>query len=157
MGKFSKKDRSIPELNTSSLPDLIFTTLFFFMVITTMRETEVLVEVRVPGATELVKLEKKSLVSAIYIGKPNRSMRARFGTESRIQLNDKFAETSEISNFIGAEKAALSEKDQPLMTVSMRVDKNTKMGIVTDVKEALREALALKINYSAAKRENITD
>jgi len=157
MGKFSKKDRSIPELNTSSLPDLIFTTLFFFMVITTMRETEVLVEVRVPGATELVKLEKKSLVSAIYIGKPNRSMRARFGTESRIQLNDKFAETSEISSFIGAEKAALSEKDQPLMTVSMRVDKNTKMGIVTDVKEALREALALKINYSAAKRENITD
>jgi len=157
MGKFSKKDRSIPELNTSSLPDLIFTTLFFFMVITTMRETEVLVEVRVPGATELVKLEKKSLVSAIYIGKPNRSMRARFGTESRIQLNDKFAETSEISSFIGAEKAALSEKDQPLMTVSMRVDKNTKMGIVTDVKEALRKALALKINYSAAKRENITD
>jgi len=155
MGKFAKKDRSIPELNTSSLPDLIFTTLFFFMVITTMRETEVFVEVHVPAATELVKLEKKTLVSAIYIGKPNRSMRARFGTESRIQMNDKLQEVSEISRFIAAEKAALSEKDQPLMTVSLRVDKNTKMGIVTDVKAALREALALKINYSAAKRENL--
>lgn len=157
MGKFAKKERSIPELNTSSLPDLIFTTLFFFMVITTMRETEVLVEVRVPAATELVKLEKKTLVSVIYIGKPNKSMRARFGTESRIQLNDKFAETTQISTFIGAEKAALSERDQPKMTVSLRVDKNTKMGIVTDVKASLREALALKINYSASKRDNITD
>lgn len=155
MGKFAKKDRSIPELNTSSLPDLIFTTLFFFMVITTMRETEVFVEVRVPAATELVKLEKKTLVSAIYIGKPNRSMRARFGTESRIQMNDKLQEVSEISRFIAAEKASLSEKDQPLMTVSLRVDRDTKMGIVTDVKEALREALALKINYSAAKRDNL--
>jgi len=120
-----------------------------------MRETEVYVEVHVPAATELVKLEKKTLVSAIYIGKPNRSMRARFGTESRIQMNDKLQEVSEISRFIAAEKASLSEKDQPLMTVSLRVDKNTKMGIVTDVKEALREALALKINYSAAKRENL--
>ena len=157
MGKFAKKERGLPELNTSSLPDLIFTVLFFFMVVTTMRESEVLVEVRVPSASELTKLEKKSLVSSIYIGKPNRSMRARFGTESRIQLNDDFAETTEISNFIGAEKAALSEKDQPYMTVSLRVDRNTRMGIVTDVKEALREALALKINYSAAKRENIAD
>ncbi len=157
MGKFTKKERSLPELNTSSLPDLIFTVLFFFMVVTTMREAEVLVEVRVPSASELTKLEKKSLVSTIYIGKPNRTMRARFGTESRIQLNDKFAETTEINRYIGAEKAALSERDQPKMTVSIRGDKNTKMGIITDVKEALREALALKINYSATKRDNIAE
>lgn len=155
MSKFNKDgSREMPELNTSSLPDLIFTILFFFMVVTSMREVSLLVEITVPSATELVKLEKKSLVSYIYIGKPNRAMVSRYGTEPRIQLNDKFAETPEIRNFIAAEKASLKESDQPLMTVSIRADHNTDMGIITDVKEALREANALKINYSAAMRDN---
>ena len=144
----------MPALNTSSLPDLIFTILFFFMVVTTMREVTLLVKISAPSATELVKLEKKSLISYIYIGTPTDKMVARYGTEPRIQLNDKFAETTEIRNFIAAEKASMKESDQPLMTVSLRVDKDTKMGIVTDTKEALREALALKINYVANQRTN---
>jgi biopolymer transport protein ExbD len=71
MGKFNKTGkRGMPELNTSSLPDLIFTMLFFFMIVTTMREVTLKVQFKVPQATELEKLEKKSLVSFIYIGKP---------------------------------------------------------------------------------------
>lgn len=155
MSKFNKNgSREMPALNTSSLPDLIFTILFFFMVVTSMREVTLMVEVHVPQATELVKLEKKSLVSYIYIGTPVKSMKASYGNESRIQLNDKFAEAPEIKNFIAAEKAAMKESDQPYMTVSIRADKDTKMGIVTDVKESLRDANALKINYSATMRDN---
>ena len=62
--------------------------LFFFMVTTVMRETEPKIQVLVPEATEIKKLEKKSLVSNIYIGKPHRHLQKTFGSEPRIQLND---------------------------------------------------------------------
>ena len=141
MGKFNKTGkRGMPELNTSSLPDLIFTMLFFFMIVTTMREVTLKVQFQVPQGTELEKLEKKSLVSFIYIGKPLPEFQKKMGAESRIQLNDK-------------ERENMKEEDQPFMTVSLKVDKDTKMGIVQDVKQALRQAYALKINYSATQRQ----
>lgn len=153
MGKFSKTGgKEVPELNTSSLPDLIFTLLFFFMITTTMRETELKVSFSAPQATELTKLEKKSLVTYIYVGKPTAQYRKKLGSESRIQLNDKFAEISEIQDYIAQERASMKEEDQAYMTVSLKVDKATKMGIVTDIKQALRDAQALKINYSAIQK-----
>lgn len=74
------------------------------------------------------------------------------GSETRIQLNDQFAETSEIQNYIAQEKSSMKEEDQPFMTVSIKADKDTKMGTITDIKQALREAYALKISYSASKK-----
>ena len=153
MGKFNKTGkREMPQLNTSSLPDLIFTLLFFFMIVTTMREVTLKVEIDPPVGTELEKLEKKSLVTFIYVGQPTKEYRARMRTESRIQLNDSFAEVSQVGDFIYQERSNMSEADQGKMTVSLKVDKGTKMGIVTDLKNALRKAYALKINYSAVKR-----
>ncbi|HIS10211.1 MAG TPA: biopolymer transporter ExbD [Candidatus Avibacteroides excrementipullorum] len=152
MGKFNKTGkRGMPALNTSSLPDLIFTLLFFFMMVTSMREVTLKVEFRPPQGTELEKLEKKNLVTFIYVGKPTKDLRKQFGSDSRIQLNDQFAEVREIQDYITQERASMSEADQPQMTVSLKIDKDTKMGIVTDIKQALRQAYALKINYSAAK------
>ena len=146
MGKFNKTGkREMPALNTSSLPDLIFTLLFFFMIVTTMREVTLKVEFKIPQATELEKLEKKSLVTFVYVGKPMREFRQKMGSESRIQLNDAFAEVSE--------RSSMKESDQAMMTVSLKIDKDTKMGIVTDIKNALRQAYALKINYSSQHRE----
>ena len=150
MGKFNNSGgREMPELNTSSLPDLIFTLLFFFMITTTMRETELKVEFRAPQATELTKLEKKSLVTFLYVGKPTEQYRKKLGTESRIQMYDKFIEVSEVRDFISQERSNMKEEDQAFMQVSLKVDKETKMGIVSDIKQALRDAQALKINYSA--------
>ena len=147
MGKFNKTGkRGMPALNTSSLPDLIFTLLFFFMIVTTMREVTLKVEL-------LEKLEKKSLVTFIYVGKPTKEFRAKLGEESRIQLNDNFAEVSEVYDYINGERASMKEEDQPNMTVSLKIDQDTKMGIVTELKEALRQAYALKINYSAQPRQ----
>ena len=149
MGKFNKTGkREMPALNTSSLPDLIFTLLFFFMIVTTMREVTLKVEFKIPQATELEKLEKKSLVTFVYVGKPMREFRQKMGSESRIQLNDAFAE-----DYIIAERSSMKESDQAMMTVSLKIDKDTKMGIVTDIKNALRQAYALKINYSSQYRE----
>ncbi|MEG0949594.1 MAG: biopolymer transporter ExbD [Bacteroidales bacterium] len=153
MGKFNKSGgREMPELNTSSLPDLIFTLLFFFMITTTMRETELKVEFRAPQATELTKLEKKSLVTYLYVGKPTEQYRKKLGTESRIQMNDKFIEVSEVRDYISQERSNMKEEDQGYMQVSLKVDKETQMGIVSDIKQALRDAQALKINYSAVER-----
>ncbi|MDO4185287.1 MAG: biopolymer transporter ExbD [Bacteroidales bacterium] len=154
MGKFNKTGgRSMPKLNTSSLPDLIFSLLFFFMMVTTMREVTLKVQFKAPQGTELEKLEKKSLVTFIYVGVPTQEYQKQLGSESRIQLNDSFAEVSEIQDYIIGERASMKEEDQPQMTVSLKVDRDTKMGIVTDIKEALRRAYALKINYSAAKKQ----
>ena len=154
MGKFSKTGkREMPELNTSSLPDLIFTMLFFFMIVTTMREVSLKVEFKIPQGTELEKLEKKSLVTFIYVGKPTAEFRKKLGSESRIQLNDAYAEVDEIQAYVTNERSSMKEEDQPFMTVSLKIDQDTKMGIVTDIKQALRQAYALKINYSARARE----
>ena len=143
----------MPKLNTSSLPDLIFSLLFFFMMVTTMREVTLKVQFKAPQGTELEKLEKKSLVTFIYVGVPTAEFQKQVGSESRIQLNDSFAEVSEIQDYIIGERASMKEEDQPQMTVSLKVDRDTKMGIVTDIKEALRRAYALKINYSAARKQ----
>ena len=154
MGKFNKTGkREMPALNTSSLPDLIFTLLFFFMIVTTMREVSLKVEFKIPQGTELEKLEKKSLVTFIYVGKPTAEFRKKLGSESRIQLNDAYAEVDEIQAYVTNERSSMKEQDQPFMTVSLKIDQDTKMGIVTDIKQALRQAYALKINYSARARE----
>jgi biopolymer transport protein ExbD len=126
--------------------------LFFFMVTTVMRETNLKVSVIIPEATEIKKLEKKSLVSFIYIGKPLKNLQKTFGSEPRIQLNDAFATLGDIRDFITSEREQMNENDQKQMTVSLKIDQNTRMGVVTDVKLELRKASALKINYSSRKK-----
>ena len=151
MGRFKKEgSKETPQINTGSMSDIIFMFLFFFMVITKMRENTLFVRVTPPQATEIQKLEKKSLVSSIYIGVPMKS--AQFGTEARIQLNDQFGEPSDIQEFIAKEVESKIEADRPFLTTSIKVDQEVKMGIVTDVKQELRLANAFKISYATRKK-----
>lgn len=154
MAKFKQKgSKGTPGISTASLPDIIFMLLFFFMVTTTMREATLLVKVTPPQATEVQKLEKKSLVDYIYIGPP---LKKQLGTDSRIQLNDQFAtDIKQIREFVELGRSQREEADRKLITTSLKVFKNTKMGIVTDVKQELREVGAFKINYSTAKKSAI--
>jgi len=153
MSKFRKNDsKELPPISTASLPDIVFMLLFFFMVSTTMREVTLMVQIKVPQATELSKLEKKSLVSYIYVGEPMRQYQNIFGSEPRIQLNDQFAQPSDILDFITAEREARDEAEVPMMITSLKVDEYAKMGIVTDIKQELRKASALHINYSSRKK-----
>lgn len=152
MGKFNKSGtKEMPEMNTSSMPDIVFAILFFFMVTTTMRSEELMVVMKLPSASEVQKLEKKSLVTYINIGIPTDT---RLGTGTQMQLNDRYAQVEDIQNYIAQEKASMNEADQPLMTVSIKADENTRMQYITDVKQALRQAYALKISYSARGSEN---
>ena len=141
--------KEMPEIGSSS--DIVFMFLFFFMVCSQLRSTEVKVKVKLPEATEIAKLERNDLASYIYIGSPTSQYQSQYGTESRIQLNDSFKTTKDIRDFIAAERESLSEADRQLMQVSIKADEDARMGIITDVKQELRRCSALKIMYAARK------
>lgn len=150
MGKFVKKrGKAQPEVSTASLPDIIFMLLFFFMVVTVLRDAELKVNVNTPGASELTKLEKKSLVNYLFIGRPTIKYQNTYGTKPRLQLGDKFATIDEIPLFLEKHKSTVPEVQRPGITSSLKIDGDVTMGIVTDVKTALRKANQLKVNYSA--------
>ncbi len=150
MARFTKESgKELPAMNTSSMSDIVFMFLFFFMVISTMRESSLMVKITVPQASEIQKLEKKSLASNIYIGEP---IDPKYGTGTRIQLNDQLSEVSDIVAFVESERAARSEADKPLITTTLKCDRDTRMGDVTDVKQELRKAGALRIMYAASRR-----
>ncbi len=142
---YRHKKGGVPQLNTASMPDLIFTVLFFFMIVTHMRKVTLKVEYQVPQGTELTRLTKKTAVSYVYIGK----RKGQKGADMQVQLNDKFAQVEDIAGYVEAERDRMSPADLPNMTVSIKADRSAPMGLITDVKQQLRRANALRINYSA--------
>lgn len=154
MAKFAKKIKGgSPAISTASLPDIIFMLLFFFMVSTTMKEVDYKVKIKLPNATEAKKIQDKSLVSYIYVGSPNASMQSKYGTKPVIQLNDQIGKIEDIQRYVEEERSQRREADVPKMIFSLKVDKKTDMGIVSDIKQELRKVQALKINYSSKKVE----
>lgn len=150
MSKFKKSSNTSQDIPTSALPDIIFMLLFFFMVTTVLRETEIMVEQQIPKATQLQKLQKKSLVSYMYIGKPKDAK--KYGAEPLIQVNDVFMDVDNIVLWVTQEKDKLSEVERDQITISLKVDSEAKMGIVSDVQQELKEANARKVLYSTIKR-----
>lgn len=116
-----------------------------------MKETELVVKFKAPQATEIQKLENKSLVSYIYVGPPVESLQAKFGSAPQIQLNNSFSTPQEIGQFVASERDALNEADRNKMTICLKADKDTRMGIITDIKQELRKAEANKISYASIK------
>lgn len=154
MSKFKKKrGKTSPEVSTASLPDIIFMLLFFFMVVTVLRDADLKVNVNTPEATELTKLAEKSLVNYLYIGKPVDKYKEQYGTSPRMQLGDKFASLEDIPLFLEKHKVKVPESKQKRITSSLRVDGKVTMGIVQDVKTKLRKSGQLIVNYSAKQRK----
>ena len=147
MSKFKKKASTKQEIPTSSMPDVVFMLLFFFMVTTKMRETSINVEQKMPQATQLRTLAKKSLISYLYIGAPKK--KDQFGAEPKIQANDVFIQPKDVIQWVNAEKAKLDEVDRDAITVSLKVDVESKRGLIADVETELRRANARKLLYSA--------
>ncbi|BDW92825.1 MULTISPECIES: biopolymer transporter ExbD [Flavobacteriaceae] len=149
MAKFTKKkDGDLPAVSTASLPDIVFMLLFFFMTVTTMKDSSLMVANTLPNASEIKKLEKKDRVIYIYVGTPTQEYQKVFGTEPKIQLNDKFANVDEVGSFILAERAKKPQELQNVLTTALKVDKEANMGLITDIKQQLREVNALKVNYT---------
>ncbi|BFP40192.1 biopolymer transporter ExbD [Flavobacteriaceae bacterium GF1] len=149
MAKFAKKkDGDLPAVSTASLPDIVFMLLFFFMTVTTMKDSSLLVQNTLPNASEVKKLEKKDRVIYIYVGKPTREYQSVYGTEPKIQLNDKFADVNEVGSYILAERAKKPQELQNVLTTALKVDKDANMGLISDIKQKLRQVNALKVNYT---------
>jgi len=150
MSKFGKKKKSLPALSTASLPDIVFMLLFFFMVTTTMRETDLQIDSpRLPSATEVKKLEHKSLVSTIYVGK---AKDGKYGpTYNSIQLNDKIGTPDDVPAFIANAQENVSDAEIPFMTTSIKADKESSVGTLTDIRLKLRDVNALKMSLSTQK------
>jgi biopolymer transport protein ExbD len=156
MGKFNKKKGgALPAISTASLPDIVFMLLFFFMVATVMRQNTLMIKNNLPYADQVEKLDKKDLVMYIYAGKPSDAYK-QYGTEARIQLNDKFASVEDIAAFIAQERASKREELIPFLTTALKVDQEANMGLIGDIKQELRKVNALKINYTT-KKGNVFD
>ncbi len=154
MSKFSDKgSKEPPKVSTASLPDIVFMLLFFFMVTTVLRDAELKVAVQLPFATELTKLEQKSLVHYLYVGKPTKKYQALYGTSPTLQLGDKISNINDIPIFIEKHKIKVNESQHGRITSSLRVDGNVTMGIVQDVKTKLRKSNQLRVNYSAKVKQ----
>ena len=140
--KFRHSSHELPSLNLASMPDLIFTVLFFFMLVTHMRDDEVKVRYEVPAGTEVRKLEQKSSVVNVYIG------------QGRIQVNGQLTDLDHLAQLLKAERSRMSAENAENMTVSLKADKQTPMGLIADVKRALQQSFALRVNYSGTETIN---
>ena len=146
------KRRAIPELNTASLPDLIFTVLFFFLIVTHLRQDQMRVRYETPEGTKLEKLTRRSSTSYIYVGQPIDNLGKVKSGEMVIQLNDKIATVDDIASFVANERKNASAEDLNRMVFDIKADRNVKMGTITDIKQMLRKHNALRIRYSAQEK-----
>ncbi|MEN8816954.1 MAG: biopolymer transporter ExbD [Nonlabens sp.] len=152
MSKFKKKKNSeVPAVNTASLPDIVFMLLFFFMVATVMRDDELQIENQLPQANQVEKLAEKKKVVTIYIGKPSPNFTKQYGVTEVIQLGDKISPITDVRTYVDTKRNAMDEDVKDEMMVSLKVDQNSQIGILTDVKQELREAMALKISYTSVE------
>ena len=152
MSKFKKKKSGgTPEVSTASLPDIVFMLLFFFMTATTMKDSDLKIENKLPKANQTAKLHKKQYVMYIYAGKPSERYRNTLGGSDRIQMADKIAPVSEVRNFIINERATRNSEDEKYLTASLKIDKDVKMGLVQDIKQELRKVDQLKVNYTTTQ------
>ncbi len=148
MSKFTKKKSGdLPPISTASLPDIVFMLLFFFMTVTEMKDSDLMVHNKVPTADQVQKLDKKDPVVYIYAGKPLEKYQEKFGSNAKIQINDKFADVSEIAPFILQYKDGIREELRDIFITALKVDADTNMGLVSDIREKLQDVNALKITY----------
>jgi len=153
MSKFKKKTAVKQEIPTSSMPDVVFMLLFFFMVTTELRKTSIDVMQRIPEATQLRKLHRKSLVVDLYIGEPKKKDE---GTDYKIQGDDNFISPDEVLLWVSRKRDDLPEAERDLMTISLKIDRDTKRGICADVETELRKANARRILYATMQaKENL--
>lgn len=139
-----RRKHNVPNLNLASMPDLIFTVLFFFMISTHMRSSAPKIKVETPQGTMLLKPEHKSALVYVYVG------------EGRVQVGNRVLPTIEgrglaeaMSVALADERRRMSADDRQQMVVCLKADKKTPMQLILQVKQALREARVGHIFYSA--------
>lgn len=130
--KFVKKAKVSNEVNSSSMSDIVFILLLFFMVTTVFRQFSG-IPVDLPTAKKIKKLDAKKNVVNLWAN-----------SDGDISIDDKIVDVNAVANVM-YEKVV----ENPNITTSLKIDRGTNMGLVTDIQEELREAGALRVNYCA--------
>ena len=155
MKLYRGRNHEIPTLNTASLPDLIFSILFFFMLVVHMRKATVHVKYQVPMATDLSRMYNNSSIQHIYIGRPINTLGKVESNKMVVQLNDNITTIPEIKKYLIQLSAVLPPEQRKQLSVSIKADRHADMGMIMDLKQALREANVLNINFTATmSRDN---
>ncbi len=148
MRLLGRRENRLPELNMQSLPDLIFTVLFFFMLVTTMRSVPVKVKYQSPEGTVVTPLKKQNSTLYVFVGYlPGRH------DSLVVQVNDRYVPLAQVAEAVAQYRDLLLPDEQEMMTVSMKIDRQAPMGLVNEVKMALREVGALRVHYSAVRQQ----
>ena len=152
---FKNRNRQEPAISTASLPDIVFMLLFFFMTVTTISNKTLLVENELPSAAAINKLDKKDRVIEIFVGAPKAELVEKLGDAARIQLNEHIAQVSDVGPFVLEELSKKPESIRNYVTVSLKVDKDVKVGVVADIKKELQKVNLLKVNYTTYQRDKM--
>ena len=143
MSRFKKNNkRSLPSLNMASLPDMIFTLLFFFIIVSNMREAPHRLQFRVPTATEMEKLEKESMVTYIFVNK-----------EGEIQVDYSILDLDNLAGTLEQKISGTPDEKRDKMVISLKIDKETKMGLVNDIRQIVRNSGILLIHFATETRQ----
>ncbi len=148
--------RKVPSVSTASLPDIVFMLLFFFMTVTTIKNSELLVENTLPLATEVSELDKKDRIIEIFVGKPSEKYSGVLGSEPKIQLDKKLANVVDVAPYVLEQLSKKPEGIRNLVTVSLKIDESVHVGVVADIKEELQKINVLKVNYAAQQGNDIS-
>ena len=143
MFRSSARDKGVPSLNMASMPDLIFTVLFFFMIVTHMRSDEVKVRLQVPQATEVQKLANRPSVVNVYVG--------QLDGQWQVQVNGDIVRPEDITASIEQIRRGMAPENVEHLTISFRADRKAPMRVINQVKRTLQRSYALRINYSATE------
>lgn len=146
--RIRRRQHEVPELNMAALPDLIFTVLFFFMIVTHMRDVEKKVSYEIPAGQKMEQVGHQKNVVYIYIGKPTDGSSDNY----QIQLGNRIASVADVASYVKEERLHMSAEDQERMTVCIRADRGTPMRLLGEVKQQLRDAYALNVTYSAMQK-----
>ncbi len=157
MSKFTKKKGGeLPAVNTASLPDIVFMLLFFFMVVTVLRDNDLLVKNTLPKADQVEKLKKDRSVY-IFAGKPSARYQDKYGKEGKIQIGDKYTDISNLKFALTEARQKLLPELQDKVMVALKVDEETNTGLVSDIKQELRDLNMLKLIYITAPGNEVNN
>ena len=156
--RIKRREHTIPSLNLAAMPDLIFTVLFFFMIVTHTRNVTPLVRYETPQGTELSKPKGKQPQLYIYVGSQavssSKISEKQGDLPMKIQVNNRFVEPEQLAAAIEKEKMNFSATERNALTASLKADRHTPMQVIMQIKQALREAGISRINYSATQKMN---
>lgn len=154
MSLFRREPKDVPQLNTASLPDLIFSVLFFFMIVTHMRTDDVHVRYTLPQGKSLTQLKQKAALCSIFIGKAPEATKQGGDAPYIVEINGKAVSMEQISAVVSKQRKELSADNRPLFTVLIKADADTPMQLIARVKQALQAANAGNVFYVATEQKH---